>query len=275
MRQDLEGYGKSDIAPIEGPPAGDIDPRSPFARDYDRLIYTRAFRRLQGKTQVVSPGEGDLFRTRLTHTIEVAQAARRLAEDLNRRADDARRDAGTAGPVTADDVAALPASQQKVDPDLCEAAAVLHDLGHPPFGHAGEAALHQAVMELTAPDPKMGDARWPGAVRAGFNGNAQSFRLAVATLEHKEGTPGLQLTRATLDASLKYPWATTIHHTSEVPRAGMWTRRKPVSFATFAPTRRPRYAGRRPSKHRSWIGQMTWPTPPTMPTIGFVLATCR
>ena len=152
----------------------DEDPRPPFARDYDRLIYTRAFRRLQGKTQVVSPGEGDLFRTRLTHTIEVAQAARRLAEHLNRRASDARiKDGREPGwQPTPEDVRGMPPEQQRVDADLCEAAAILHDLGHPPMGHAGEAALHAAVKELTAAGG------WPGASPAGFNGNAQSFRLS-------------------------------------------------------------------------------------------------
>src|SRR3954470_13209208 len=88
----VDGYGPDDWERL-GAASQQTDPRSPFALDYDRLIYSPAFRRLQGKTQVVSPGEADFFRTRLTHTLEVAQVARRLAEDLNRRADDARHGA--------------------------------------------------------------------------------------------------------------------------------------------------------------------------------------
>jgi dGTPase len=100
------GYGEEDLArrPDVDDPA---DYRHPFARDYDRLVHTTAFRRLQGKTGVVAPGEADFYRTRLTHTMEVAQLARRLGWRL-----------GT-------------------HPDLCEAAAIMHDFGHAPFGHVG------------------------------------------------------------------------------------------------------------------------------------------
>src|SRR5712672_4367148 len=91
--------------------------RNAFQRDRDRIIHARAFRRLEAKTQVFAPGLSDHFRNRLTHTIEVAQIARTLANVL------------------------------QLDEDLTEALALAHDIGHPPFAHAGEAALN-AEMQL-------------------------------------------------------------------------------------------------------------------------------
>src|SRR4051812_40406866 len=100
------------------------DQRTEGQRDRDRILYTLALRRLAGVTQVVSPIEGHIFHNRLTHTLEVAQIARRLSEkfiEAGKRGD---------GPSTED-----------LDPDVVEAAALAHDLGHPPFGHAGEEEL--------------------------------------------------------------------------------------------------------------------------------------
>ncbi|MGM1057878.1 deoxyguanosinetriphosphate triphosphohydrolase family protein [Saccharothrix sp. Mg75] len=157
--------------------------RPPFGRDYDRLIHTAAFRRLQGKTQVVTPGQSDFFRTRLTHTIEVAQIARRLAYRLTREVDE--RFAAEAA-------------------DVCEAAAILHDFGHPPFGHIGEHALHAALEKVAAKGRWMVDFERLG----GYEGNAQSFRQAVWSFRRaRDDDRGLQLTRAVLDASIKYPWS--------------------------------------------------------------------
>jgi len=165
-----DAYGPHDLArhPDREDPA---DHRHPFERDYDRLVHTSAFRRLQGTTGVVAPGESEHFRTRLTHTLEVAQLARRLGHRLG------------------------------ASPDVCEAAAVMHDVGHAPFGHVGERALCDAIDAVAV--------RWgldPDAV-GGYEGNAQTFRLVTSRLTGHSDLPGLNLTRATLDAALKYPWA--------------------------------------------------------------------
>jgi dGTPase len=202
----IDGYLPADLERLRGEHDG--DERSPFARDYDRLIYTEEFRRLQGKTQVATPGEAEFFRSRLTHTIEVAQLARRLAEHFNRKADAARRAAGRPLDEVLTDPESLakrPADQHRVDPDLCEAAAVLHDLGHSPFGHVGEQALADEVRRVCGTSREEGG--WELDEHGSFNANAQSFRLVTTCVVHADPRPGLQLTRATLDASLKYPWA--------------------------------------------------------------------
>ncbi|GAB1342923.1 deoxyguanosinetriphosphate triphosphohydrolase family protein [Gemmatimonas sp.] len=150
--------------------------RSPAQRDRDRLLYSSAFRRLAGVTQVVGPLEGHIFHNRLTHTLEVAQVARRLAEKLSRE-----------HPVLARRLGG-------VDADVVEAAALAHDLGHPPFGHVAETELDRLAREHGDPD--------------GFEGNAQSFRIISRLSAHRapERYYGLNLTRATLNATLKYPW---------------------------------------------------------------------
>lgn len=131
--------------------------RTPFARDRDRIIHTSAFRRLKEKTQVFVAHEGDNFRTRLTHSLEVAQVARSLATALG------------------------------LDSDLAETIALGHDLGHPPFGHAGEDELEIQMRDY-----------------GGFDHNVQTFRV-VTELEHRyPDFLGLNLTWETLEGIIKH-----------------------------------------------------------------------
>lgn len=158
---------------------GDDDVRAPGARDRDRILYSRALHRLAGVTQVLSPLASGAVHNRLTHSLKVAQIARRLSESLGRAAAD--------DPALAAAVAALGG----LDPEVAEAAGLAHDIGHPPFGHLGERTLDALLLDA-------GDDE-------GFNGNAQAFRVLTA-LDHDRSEPGLDLTRATLRANLKYPW---------------------------------------------------------------------
>lgn len=156
--------------------AGDkpTDNRIGAQRDADRLLYSSAFRRLGGITQVVAATEGHVFHNRLTHTLKVAQVARRLAEMLVRNAPDPEE-----------------FTRNILDPEVVTGAAMAHDLGHPPFGHVAEKRLRRLVAEV---DPDNG-----------FEGNAQSFRIVTRLARCDIAFPGLNLTRATLNAILKYP----------------------------------------------------------------------
>src|SRR5579872_2370423 len=131
--------------------------RTPFARDRDRIIHTQAFRRLKEKTQVFVAHEGDHFRTRLTHSLEVAQIARSIAKALG------------------------------LDDDLAEAIALAHDLGHPPFGHAGEDQLAECM-----------------AAYGGFDHNVQTFRVVTELERRYPHFQGLNLTWETLEGVVKH-----------------------------------------------------------------------
>ncbi len=131
--------------------------RTAFQRDRDRIVHTTAFRRLEYKTQVFVNYEGDHYRTRLTHTLETAQIARTVARTL------------------------------MLNEDLTEAIALSHDLGHTPFGHAGEAALHDIMRE-----------------HGGFNHNAQSLRQVEELEERYPGFPGLNLTWEVREGIVKH-----------------------------------------------------------------------
>ena len=132
-------------------------PRTPFERDRDRIIHSTAFRRLKHKTQVFVYHEGDHYRTRLTHSIEVAQIARSLARVLH------------------------------LDEDLTEALALAHDLGHTPFGHAGERELDKLMQPY-----------------GGFDHNAQSLRIVTKLERRYAGFDGLNLTWETLEGLVKH-----------------------------------------------------------------------
>jgi dGTPase len=138
-------------------PEPEAPTRSPWQRDRDRIIHCSAFRKLQYKTQVFVNHEGDFYRTRLTHSIEVAQIARSVSRELG------------------------------LDEDLTEALALAHDLGHPPFGHAGEDSLSAAMQHF-----------------GGFDHNAQSLRVVTLLESRYAAFDGLNLSWETLEGLAKH-----------------------------------------------------------------------
>ncbi len=165
------------------------DGRTAFNSDYGRVLYSSAFRRLQDKTQVFPLGRNDYVRTRLTHSLEVANVGRSLAQEL---ADIA---------IAHDGCSATP-QLHTVMGDVVATACLAHDLGNPPFGHSGESAIDEAVAEAVTTGlcpQECADFR--------FEGNAQGLRLLTRTCDPIRGL-GLDLTGATLGAFTKYPCLT-------------------------------------------------------------------
>src|ERR1700685_3304492 len=159
-------FGRPPPARYAAPPAPargrlhhepEADTRSPWQRDRDRIIHSSAFRKLQYKTQVFVNHEGDFYRTRLTHSLEVSQVARSIARALG------------------------------LDEDLTEALALAHDLGHPPFGHAGEEALNIGMRPF-----------------GGVDHNTQSLRVVTLLESRYAGWDGLNLTWETLEGLAKH-----------------------------------------------------------------------
>jgi len=145
------------------------DVRTDFEIDYARVIHSGAFRRLQGKTQILSLGDDDFYRSRLTHSMEVAQVAEGIAQHLR------------AEPAFASVHGLVPSAP------LIQAIGLAHDIGHPPFGHGGEMALNYCMRDA-----------------GGFEGNAQTLRL-LSRLENFSDEHGADLTRRALLGILKYP----------------------------------------------------------------------
>ncbi len=182
-------------ATASGPYRRRVQERRPSSRheaerDHDRLLYTTALQRLSGITQIAAPEAGVTIHNRLTHTLKVSQVARRLAKRIGLKAD-----------------------RQEV----AAAAALAHDLGHPPFGHLAEVKLNER------------SSGW-----GGFEGNAQSFRIVNFLALRTDSYRGLNLTRRTLNAMLKYPW---LRHVGSKKKKEKWgayeTEREAFEFARF------------------------------------------
>ena len=178
--------------------------RSPFNQDYGRVLYSSAFRRLQDKTQVFPLGRNDYVRTRLTHSLEVANVGRTLAQEMA---------------LLAEERDALPLRDGFNMTDIVATACLAHDIGNPPFGHSGEKAIEEAVALAAADMQRRGlpVPQWLQHFR--FEGNAQGFRLLTRTCDPIRGH-GLDLTFATLGAFSKYPCSAAAIKASGLKRYG-------------------------------------------------------
>lgn len=180
MQQEAQEQNSADkwaerIDDTDSKPKTDV--RSEWERDYSRIIHSAAFRRLQAKTQVLGLGESDFYRTRLTHSMEVAQIGIGILKSLNHRYNPENNSEPNASEI----YNTLPESA------LMGAICLAHDIGHPPFGHGGEIALNICMRDF-----------------GGFEGNGQTLRI-LSRLAHYSEKNGLNPTRRTLLGVLKYP----------------------------------------------------------------------
>ncbi|CAA6690053.1 MULTISPECIES: dGTP triphosphohydrolase [unclassified Lentimonas] len=167
-------YNAFDLERFPDTPVADSDYRNAFQIERDRIIFSYPFRRLQSKTQVFQSGEYDFYRTRLTHSIEVAKIGRSICEYLRASSDQLN-------------------DRFYIDADLTEAVGLAHDMGHPPFGHIGERKLNELMHE-----------------HGGFEGNGQTLRILTELIYERPGaTKGIAPTRAFLDGVMKYK---ALHH---------------------------------------------------------------
>ena len=202
-------------------PARKTDYRSVFHQDRDRILFTPAFRRLQTKTQVFQAGEYDFYRTRLTHSLEVSRLAESIAIWLRKEDPDVQ-----------------------IDHQLLEAVCLAHDIGHPPFGHAGERVLNSLMTPY-----------------GGFEGNAQTLRLLTKTIYSRSlGRGGMTPSRALLDGILKYK---RLYRDRGSKRTSSFTTTRPKS-SSFVSARRTSAGapGRKiPTSLKAWSARSwTWRT---------------
>jgi dGTPase len=160
------------------------DYRTQYERDYARIVHSASFRRLQAKTQVLGVGDGDFYRTRLTHTLEVSQIGVSITKKLYREAENRKK----SGMANGDEMDLLDAKLAILpDPMLMSSICLAHDIGHPPFGHGGEVALNRCMLPY-----------------GGFEGNGQTLRI-ITKLDRYHQNGGMNLTKRTVLGTIKYP----------------------------------------------------------------------
>lgn len=186
------------------------DHRSAYERDRDKILYSREFRRLKNVTQVARAGEMYLHHDRLTHSTKVAQVGQRLSQLFI----EAYKESGY--------------NLSPHLPDIVESACLAHDLGHPPFGHISEEVIDTLVRRVSSEVANPFD-DWESKpeqseenMKIGFEGNAQSFRVITRLASRSKKYDGMDLTRATLNAVQKYPWARGADEDTPVDTDNKW-----------------------------------------------------